>query len=106
MARYKDGADQDHKDAKRLAPNVRAGHWRVAGGQNTQAGRSVEAPGTDQLEGGAGSRPGNYGGLSEEGPGEKSEPATRGLLGWGKEFKVGDIGFAIFGSGLHKCDSV
>jgi len=47
-----------------------------------------------------------YGGLSEEGPGEKSEPATRGLLGWGKEIKVGDIGIAIFGSGLHKCDSV
>ena len=54
MARYKDGADQDHKDAKRLAFNVQAGDWSVAGEQNRQDGRIVKAPGTDRVEGGDG----------------------------------------------------
>ena len=106
MARYKDGADQDRKDVKRLAFNVQAGGWSVAGEQNSQDGRIVKAPDTDRLEGGGGNGPGNHGGLGEAGSREQSEPATRKLLGWGKEIKVGDIGIAIFGSGLHSCDSV
>ena len=54
MARYKDGADQDHKDAKRLAFNIQAGGWSVAGEQNRQDGRIVKAPDTDGVEGGDG----------------------------------------------------
>jgi len=106
LARYKDGADQDRKDVKRLAFNVQAGGWSVAGEQNSQDGRIVKAPGTDRVEGGGGNGPGNHGGLGDAGSREQSEPAAKKLLGWGNEIKVGDIGIAIFGTGLRSCDSV
>ena len=50
--------------------------------------------------------PGNHGGLGDAGSGEQSKPAAKKLLGWGNEIKVGDIGIAIFGTGLRSCDSV
>ena len=50
--------------------------------------------------------PGNHGGLGDAGSGEQSKPAAKNLLGWGNEIKVGDIGIAIFGTGLRSCDSV
>ena len=77
MARYKDGADQDRKDVKRLAFNVQAGGWSVAGEQNSQDGRIVKAPGTDRVEGGGGNGPGNHGGLGDAGFGEQSKPAAK-----------------------------
>jgi len=52
LARYKNGADQDHKDAKGLAVNVKAGGSCVAGEQNRQDGRIVKAPDTNRVEGG------------------------------------------------------
>lgn len=50
------------------------------------------------------SRLGDPGGLCDSRIGGENELAET-LLGWGDAIKAGDIGFSVFHTGLHRCET-
>ena len=59
---------------------------------------------SETVEAAVRARSGKHGGRGDPGAGEQRKSTTKNMLAWGNEFKVGDVGFSVFGTELRRCD--